>query len=631
MILLLLACVEPPLPPEALFGDLDGDGVTSDEGDCNDDDPAIHPGAEETCDGVDQDCDGEIDEEATDGDRWYEDLDGDGYAGAPVTACAAEASWSETLDDCDEGSDEVHPEAEETWYDGIDQDCDGNDLDQDGDGFDVQDDCDDTDAEVHPDATERTDELVDYDCDGDGDNDGSLTDEDCQDDAPEIHPGALDACGDGLDADCDGSDACPRFEGEQGTDGLPLWSTSASARAGLRQVAVPDLDGDGADELFISAHVSGRSYLVADDIELGGDLATQNYLEGPAAETGRALAVGDVLGDGTLDLISAGYAENSSGAHLAIVDGSDAASGDLSSPLTLDQGHSGRYALVGVDAGDADGDGQDDIVLGSVGYGGGNHSGAAVFLGPISAGTEAAWTIAPSDTLESEARFGGSIELVDLSGDGLDELAIGAQYESSTGLDWHGHTFVFEGPVTADLETSDAWADHVGQSYNEQLGADLDSGDLDGSGYADLVMMAHQGNRFSVAFDPDEELEVDFTVAGERHFGHVVVADIDGDGQDDLAVGALGEDTGTGDGAVYIFYGPLSSTSLDPDNPTTHDAYGWDARVASDHESFGLGSSIAVGDFDGDGSQDLSMGGYGQWNGTATASGAYLLFGGDDL
>jgi hypothetical protein len=225
MILLLLACVEPPLPPEALFGDLDGDGVTSDEGDCNDDDPAIHPGAEETCDGVDQDCDGEIDEEATDGDRWYEDLDGDGYAGAPVTACAAEASWSETLDDCDEGSDEVHPEAEETWYDGIDQDCDGNDLDQDGDGFDVQDDCDDTDADVHPGATELCD-GVDNDCDSaipsdettDADGDSYVECEDCDDGNGEAYPGATEIC-DGDDTDCDGS--LPANEADADADGSP--------------------------------------------------------------------------------------------------------------------------------------------------------------------------------------------------------------------------------------------------------------------------------------------------------------------------------------------------------------------------------------------------------------------------
>jgi hypothetical protein len=57
--------------------DADGDGAFRDT-DCNDSDPTIYPGADEICDGLDNDCDTEIDEEPVDGTTWYTDLDGDG-------------------------------------------------------------------------------------------------------------------------------------------------------------------------------------------------------------------------------------------------------------------------------------------------------------------------------------------------------------------------------------------------------------------------------------------------------------------------------------------------------------------------------------------------------------------------
>ena len=87
------------------------------------------------------------------------DCDGDGYT---------------TEDgDCDDDDDSVHPEADETPYDGIDQDCDGSDLlDVDGDGWTHDLDCDDEDGAIHPDQTEDGFNEVDDDCDGYVDLDG---------------------------------------------------------------------------------------------------------------------------------------------------------------------------------------------------------------------------------------------------------------------------------------------------------------------------------------------------------------------------------------------------------------------------------------------------------------------------
>ena len=207
-------------------GDCDGDGYTEAEGDCDDGDPSIHPDAAETCDGVDEDCDGAVDEDF--------DGDGDGYPDATNGACAGAYGADEL--DCDDDDASVHPGAHEDCTDGVDNDCNGEvdeDVDGDGDGHTSCDgDCDDSDPSVHPGAPETCND-VDDDCDGEvddglptelyypdldedgfGDPDGSPASDceppagysdnggDCDDSDPSIHPDAAEVTCDGVDNDC---------------------------------------------------------------------------------------------------------------------------------------------------------------------------------------------------------------------------------------------------------------------------------------------------------------------------------------------------------------------------------------------------------------------------------------------
>ena len=84
--------------------------------------------------------------------------------------------------DCDDANSDIYPGAEEIWYDGVDQDCDGNDDDQDGDGYSQADDCNDTDGAIKPGATEIWYDGVDQNCDDLSDYDAD------QDDQPRPPP-----------------------------------------------------------------------------------------------------------------------------------------------------------------------------------------------------------------------------------------------------------------------------------------------------------------------------------------------------------------------------------------------------------------------------------------------------------
>jgi len=114
------------------YGDASpGAGITAGT-DCDDGDETVHPGAQEWCDGRDDDCSGAVDDNALDAGTWAPDADGDGWTAdqAPVVACAAPAdTFPPTfLPDCKDADPAVHPGAVEVVGDGVDQDCVGGDL-----------------------------------------------------------------------------------------------------------------------------------------------------------------------------------------------------------------------------------------------------------------------------------------------------------------------------------------------------------------------------------------------------------------------------------------------------------------------------------------------------------------------
>ncbi|MEC8380376.1 MAG: putative metal-binding motif-containing protein [Myxococcota bacterium] len=408
-LLLCLACV----PPKPLGGaivnakDLDGDGFTEVD-DCDDTNPQTYPSALEICDGIDNDCDSEIDEQAVDAMLGYQDSDGDGFGDPSINAllCELGDNFVENNVDCDDTNAAVYPNAEEIC-DGIDNDCDNdiddNDLnvlqssqttyflDGDGDGYGAPasayraceprenstllgGDCKDNDPNIHPAAPEVCDEI-DNDCDSlidmndpesdvrwyadqDGDGFGFVDDmqrscqqppgyvsssDDCDDSNPNIHPDALEVC-DGQDNDCDN-------DIDDNDDSLDA-STTGTAHF---------LDGDG-DGYGSPGSLAYSCQVPPDRVVLNGDCDDANSALYPSAL--------EVCDDGidnncnqSLDCADSDCASDSSCVELDCTDGLDSDGDgpwDCYDPDCQGSGACGEQQQQCSDGIDNDGDGFTD-------------------------------------------------------------------------------------------------------------------------------------------------------------------------------------------------------------------------------------------------------------------------------
>ena len=195
-------------------------GYVVNSGDCNDASAAVHPGATEVCNGIDDDCDGSIDEGVK--TTFYQDLDGDGYGNPSVTtqACTVPAGYVANSNDCDDTDEDINPNT--VWY-----------LDADGDGYYTSTQVSCTSPGVGytrtvtasgdcapADNTKWQSALLYIDADGDNYDAGQETvcygatypstykqntlGTDCDDENGAVHPGATEICN-GIDDNCDGS------------------------------------------------------------------------------------------------------------------------------------------------------------------------------------------------------------------------------------------------------------------------------------------------------------------------------------------------------------------------------------------------------------------------------------------
>ncbi|HHO50226.1 MAG TPA: hypothetical protein ENK18_04965 [Deltaproteobacteria bacterium] len=523
--------------------DYDRDGFVEPE-DCNDNDSSTYPGAEETpYDGIDQDCSGAD----------LTDVDGDGWD-------AREAGGN----DCNDLRKRIRPDAEEIPYDGIDQNCDGwSDNDYDRDGFEAMGhggtDCDDFDALVIP-----------VDEDGDG---FSPCDGDCDELDPERNPGRPPICGNDIEDNCDGISDCAYF-GSGTLDESPI-----------RVYAVPgELSFGRSMALSVNPRGSGVAAIVSTSIDVSGDSATAWWFDGPLPAlsltnhaTGsitlpgidpRVFALGDVDGDSRGDVMVT-YDEPGSTAWLGVVTDPPSTQGVsfLDSAWMRIQGdsldHVGSH-VVGLDGGAR-------IAISAM-YGFDNAGG----LGLV---TPTAGQFAFGETgavlKGGPRRFAGqALAALDFDADGDEDLLVaeaGGTFEAGFGRvvpsPPSSGVYLLSDLSVADIDLS-GWGDALGGVAHA---------DLDDDGAEDLILGTPA---FSIrigavliftgdlrgALEPDEA-PVQLYGTGDDTFGaSLAVDDFDGDGHDDLLVGAPASIEGGGGskkpGAFHLWYGPIEEGSF---------------------------------------------------------------------
>lgn len=693
--------------------------------DCDDGDAQRYPGATERCDGADDDCDGVADED-TSSSVWYADRDEDGYGSADdyVLACEAPAGFTDNAEDCDDGDSQRNPGAEERC-DGVDQDCDDvidEDspdslivyLDYDGDGYGNPDymaegclladgwvedatDCDDVRDDVYPGAEERCDDA-DNDCDGlsdddptdgttyfpdeDGDGvggagepllacalpDGYGEDEsDCDDADPSVYPGVAEVCGDGVDNDCDGGKGTCGVEGEitAAEADLTLLGQADSDYLG-RSAASGDVDGDGVADLLVGApgvdsgslRSVGAVYLVSGPISPGlveyvAGAAFLGPLTASYGYAGWAAAAVDLDGDGLSEIVSGAYGKGSGRGEVMVWSGGSGYAGDYAAS-TADALVTGEYGadylgFAVADAGDLDGDGLRELLIGAYGNDdGGSGAGAAyLFLGSSdtlsgSISADLADLVLDGDSSDSApTQLGVALDGAgDLDGDGLDDLLIGAPGYDFPATDT-GAVFVLLGASAPEgsIVIADVDAALGGTSRYDSAGTRVArAGDTDGDGYDDWLVGApgaDEGTEEGVGMallacgsaTISSSVAATATVLGARSLDYLGdgvggAGDLDADGLADLALGAYGEDTAISEaGAAYVFFGPLSGASAVDEAGATF--YGPDAGDGH------VGRTLLGGlDADGDGAGDLVIGGPYVDTSAYDAGGLYVLLGG---
>ena len=408
---------------------------------------------------------------------------------------------------------------------------------------------------------------------------------------------------------------------------------------GMSVALAGDVNGDGYDDVIVGA--PGYS-----DVDTG---AAYIYFGGPSMDSvcdvrilgemrgmgfGRLVApAGDVNGDGYDDVLVGGYynygpyGSDSFAIAVYIYFGSQNMDPFPDVKIVTERIESGFYTPIAASAGDVNGDGYDDVIVGVPWHRAGVHpnvGAAQIYFGGL-----------PMDSLydvrllgeNTNDRLGYTVSSAgDVNGDGYDDVLVSQIHVFYGGLVDTGIVYVFYGGHPMD-ETYDVMI--KGRDANELFGYSLASaGDINGDGYDDLIVGAYgydttRGAARIYFGSTSMDSVTDLVLMGEGiddHFGYSVASagDVNGDGYDDVIVGAYGYDTlgATGLGAAYIYLGGTAMDTL------------YYSRIVGENigDHFAISVSSA-GDVDGDGQDDIIVGAQDYGAPPYTSQGAAYVYG----
>lgn len=414
-----------------------------------------------------------------------------------------------------------------------------------------------------------------------------------------------------------------------GTAGLvpltaPAWVASNGdpvSHFGYPATGAGDVDGDGFDDLLVGAMLTtagGTAYLYR-----GGPfgLDAQPAFERASTQTGSHFSKGlsspgDVNGDGFLDLL-VGAAEHDDGfsneGRAWLYPGTGDETYFSSAEIwTADSSQTNTYmARFAVPAGDVNGDGFDDFAVCQHAYNAGSIDEGRV---NVWHGTAGSIPIAPDwmdESDQADAFFGYALSPRpgDADGDGYDDLLAGAWKWDRGGTSDVGAAFLYRGGP-AGLEAEASWMEE-GENFGNSFGGSLSfAGDVNGDGYDDAIVGAYRlgmddrGRAYLYTGGPaglsaSAVWTYDGTSQDRLGMGVGAAGDVNGDGYDDLLVGAYSANAGGDDaGRVLLFLGGPGGPALAP-------SWEW---IGDEVDGYAGGTVASAGDVNGDGSGDFAVG-----------------------